>query len=82
MGRYDTLKRSPSDFTMLYVIGIGVVVVIGYLSGFGQGLKQFSVNCPNCDHKFSLEDPGGDCPACGVGLYIDDHGDCKQKIQR
>jgi hypothetical protein len=67
------------SFALGYVIGITVVVFIGYLSGFGQGMRQFQVSCNNCSHKFILQDSGGNCPACGTGLYIDENGECKKK---
>jgi hypothetical protein len=69
--------QGGGDFSMGYIIGIGVVVFIGYLSGFGQGLTQFDVNCPQCDHKFILLASGGNCPACNAGLYLDNQGDCQ-----
>ena len=68
------------DFFWGYLIGIMVVAFVGYLSGFGQGLQQFQVSCVNCNHKFILQDPGGNCPACGTGLYLDENGECKKKI--
>jgi len=68
------------DFTMGYVIGIGVVVFIGYLSGFSQGSIQFGVDCPNCEHKFILSGSGGNCPACNAGLYIDERGNCQVRL--
>ncbi|WP_068820453.1 hypothetical protein [Phormidesmis priestleyi] len=67
------------DFVMIYVIGIGVVVLVGYLSGFGQGLTQFGIACSQCSHKFVLPVSGGNCPACSTGLYIDGLGDCQVK---
>ena len=69
--------QGGSNFTMGYVIGTGVVVFIGYLSGFSQGLTQFEVNCLECGHKFILSASSGNCPACNAGLYIDNLGDCK-----
>lgn len=72
--------QGGSDFAMGYVIGIGVVVFIGYLSGFSQGLTQFEVNCPGCKHKFVLSASGGNCPACNAGLYLDDRGDCQVRL--
>ena len=72
--------QGGGDFTMGYVIGIGVVVFIGYLSGFSQGLTQFGIACPNCDHQFILPGSGGNCPACSTGLYIDELGDCQVKL--
>ena len=62
----------------LYFIGVGVVVVIGYLSGFSQGLKLFDVQCPSCSHTFSLSGDGGECPACQERLFIDDRGNCQK----
>ena len=67
------------DFSAGYVIGIVFVVFIGYVTGFGRGLTQFGVSCPNCNYKFMIHDPGGNCPACGTGLYIDKCGDCQKK---
>jgi hypothetical protein len=72
--------QGGGDFAMGYIIGIGVVVFIGYLSGFSQGLTQFEVNCPGCEHKFILLASGGDCPACNGRLYLDDRGDCKVRL--
>lgn len=74
--------QGGGDFFMTYIIGIIVVVFISYLSGFGQGFNQFDVNCPHCSHKFILSDPGGNCPACGTGLYIDTDGDCRVKMDK
>ena len=62
----------------LYFIGVGVVVAIGYLSGFSQGLKLFDVQCPSCSHTFQLSGDGGECPACRERLFIGDRGDCQR----
>lgn len=62
----------------IYFIGVGVVVAIGYLSGFAQGLKLFDVQCPSCSHAFELSGTGGECPACRERLFIDDRGDCQK----
>ena len=62
----------------IYFISIGVVVVIGYLSGFSQGLKLFDVQCPSCSHPFQISGDVGDCPACRERLFIDDRGNCQK----
>jgi hypothetical protein len=62
----------------IYFISIGVVVVIGYLSGFSQGLKLFDVQCPSCSHAFQISGDVGDCPACRERLFIDDRGNCQK----
>lgn len=72
--------QGGGDFIIGYVIGIGVVVFIGYLSGFGQGLTQFEVNCASCKHKFILPASGSNCPACNAGLYLDERGDCQVRL--
>jgi hypothetical protein len=72
--------QGGSNFSMGYIIGIGVVVFIGYLSGFSQGLTQFEVNCPGCEHKFILSASGDNCLACNARLYLDDRGDCKVRL--
>lgn len=72
--------QGGGNFTTGYVIGICVVVFIGYLSGFSQGFIQFGVKCPSCNHNFILSASGGNCPACSTGLYIDERGDCQVKM--
>jgi len=75
-----TAVQMPSILGLgpLYFIGVGVVVVIGYLSGFAQGLKLFDVQCPACSHAFQISGEGGDCPACRERLFIDDRGNCQK----
>jgi len=72
--------QGGGNFTTGYVIGICVVVFIGYLSGFSQGFIQFGVKCPSCSHNFILSASGGNCPACSTGLYINERGDCQVKM--
>ena len=62
----------------IYFIGVGVVVAIGYLSGFGRGLNLFDVQCPSCSHAFEISGAGGECPACRERLFIDDRGNCQK----
>ena len=71
--------QGGGGFSTGYIIGVCVVVFIGYLSGFSQGLTQFSVDCPNCEHKFILSSSNPNCPACSAGLYVDEHGNCQMK---
>jgi|GEM_PF-4492466 len=70
--------QMPSGLSLGYFVGVSVVVVIGYFSGFGKGLKLFDVKCPSCSHPFELSGTGGECPACREKLFIDDRGDCKR----
>ena len=70
--------QMPSGLGLGYFVGVSVVVVIGYLSAFGRGLKLFDVQCPSCSHAFEISGTGGDCPACREKLFIDDRGDCQK----
>lgn len=70
--------QMPSGLGLGYFIGVGVVVTIGYLSGFGQGVNLFDVHCPSCSHAFALSGDGGECPACRDKLFIDDRGNCQK----
>ena len=70
--------QMPSGLSLGYFVGVSVVVVIGYFSGFAQGMKLFDVQCPSCSHAFQISGDGGDCPACRERLFIDDRGSCQK----
>ncbi|MEM9925381.1 MAG: hypothetical protein AAF915_16785 [Cyanobacteria bacterium P01_D01_bin.50] len=72
--------QGGGSFGIGYIIGIAVIVLIGFISGFSQGLNLFNVKCPDCNHNFVLSNVGGNCPACNQGLYINQNGDCCLKI--
>ena len=74
--------QMPSGLSLGYFVGVSVVVVIGYFSGFAQGLKLFDVQCPSCSHAFQISGDGGDCPACQEHLFINDRGDCQKSTQQ
>jgi len=69
------------SFAIGYIIGIVVIVFVGYVSGYSQGAIRFQVTCPNCRHKFEMF-ASASCPACGTGLYIDENGNCKGRINQ
>lgn len=60
------------------ILGAGLVVTIGYFSGFAQGMKLFDVQCPSCSHAFEFSGTIGECPACREKLFIDDRGNCQK----